>query len=244
MLNLVRMNLYRILKSKSTWIFLLIGVLLSLVSSNMVGHSNKTAYENLATSLQNGNIVIIVTIILNIFIGNYFSTGFIKNISGKITKRSKLVFSFLLTSVVLILGIICIYSVTFLLGYMLFAKGVIRGAVWNFVFFVFAESILITAFISFMILIILLFKNQALSITFTIIYILIFDSIIFLGLDSVAKRLHISFSFEKFSILDAIYWLPLQGKTAVYLRDFILAVVFFGVSSILSIELLKRRDLR
>ena len=89
MTNMIKMDLYRLFRSTSTWIVILAAAILAFLSDMLV-HTNTSillysnAGELLAAQINRGILMVLCTVSVIIFVSAKYKNGFIKNIAFNI----------------------------------------------------------------------------------------------------------------------------------------------------------------
>lgn len=97
MIKMIKMDLYRFFRSVSTWIILLVDILLAFFSVMLVStNSSIQIYSNvgelLAAQINGGMLMILCAVSVIIFISAKYKYGFIKNVANQLPRREMLVF--------------------------------------------------------------------------------------------------------------------------------------------------------
>lgn len=185
MFNLLKADLYRLFKTKSYYI---VGIILALFTilamyslKEMIGegindHGISTTNPTLVSLIYNVfmNTVVLMTIGIEaaVFICTDYSSGYIKNIASSVTRKSSIALSKFIALTVGIIGyFIFLIIMTFIFGN-IFVGNVVLGDVGSLFGYIGMSLFLTLVMVGFVLLTSSIFRNNAASITATVLLIL------------------------------------------------------------------------
>lgn len=253
MRNVFSMDLYRMIKTKSTYILLAIYVgILSLgifvFKTNMdsgfsIGLEDQTISQFVSYLLSGETTIFLIVIFIAMFINAEFNSGYFKNIMGDIPKKinyvvSKCLVVAIYTAIYVILGVVIAIIGSQILGLEELGK------VSSLVAYAGMLYLLDVVIGIIMIMVTIALRNSAASTSIGIVYILLISSLLYTLVNYGADKL---FHAEDFKIQEYLPYGNLMSiSTASQTGDFIRAIVvalIFGVVAFLGSTLIvKRRD--
>ena len=102
MLHLIKMDLYRLFHSLSTWIIMVVSMMFAVLSvvliytetaSGMAVKLYSNVEELLSAQLSGGILMIFCTIFVTVFVSAEFKNGYLKNFAGQLPYRGMLILS-------------------------------------------------------------------------------------------------------------------------------------------------------
>lgn len=273
MLNFLKMDIYRGLRSAKAWVILLIAALniyismyLNRLELNVSDQNNLVEYsvggndtgenknrEGIITTgdlfraeIKNSNLLILLTIYCFMFVNSESKTGFIKNIAGQLPNRSKLVISKLITNGLyagLLLGFSLIITI---IGQILLLGDSELTGLKGIVPFIGTQWILHVAFASIITCIIALFHNTIISLLIGLFLASgLFEAIYFYVVMLVNQSMSRGNTFLLINYLvdGNIRHLPLAFHPIIYIQALLVAVAFLLATASISMFVIRKRDI-
>ena len=251
MLNLIRMDFYRLFKSFSLWITLAVTAIIAIVIGlfyNLIELSgNETfAIDEIIMEIFSGtDILIICTIFISLFVYADFKNGFIKNIAGQLNHRSKLVLSKSVIMITYITILILVYFISLTLILALTGNNFSFDISVDLFIFIAIELILHFAFGSIIIMLCVISNSNALSIAIGIMMSSGIFSLLYSGIDYLIEKLDlgISFSVYDYSLMNNIKYMTIH-KESDLVKALCVGIVFYVISLALSMLAIEKKDIK
>ncbi|SHK26875.1 hypothetical protein SAMN02745248_02186 [Hathewaya proteolytica DSM 3090] len=180
MLKIFKMDLYRMIKNKSTWIimainmvFLLLpiiieGVVLKNSNQSIVGVKDFSSY--LTSFIAGGTSMMLIAIFVVLFYGSIYKTGFIKNVANLAKSKHEFVLSIVFISIIYtLIMFIATFIVAFLAMFVVFGKANI-GSPLELIKYMACQFVAYSAMMSFAILICTLVRKSGAAMAICILY--------------------------------------------------------------------------
>lgn len=250
MLNLLRSDFYRLFRSKSYYICMLVSAFLVALGiivvylNNKMDTTTKVALPNgidHGLSAITGNIPMFLGIIIGIYVTAEFTHGTMKNVVSKGFSKIKIYLSKYITMLAAAYIFLLFTWMIATIGATIFSGefGAING---KYIAIIGIELLLYAGLIALLLLVAMVVKNLGGVIAINLIYILLVDQLFFLLLQLIVKN---KIKFTEYSILNNILFY--SNNTAVgsdYLRSAIIAVAVFVVATALGIFAFKKSDVK
>ncbi len=261
MKNLLRSDFYRLFRSKSFYICTAISMLLMALNillvewaSNLAGEEGVVISENPIfkdgityglTAFANGNLEIILGIIIAIFVSAEFSHGTMKNVVSKGFSKINIYLSKLITMVSTTLIMII---ATFLTGFI--CATILSGSMGDFsgdnlaIIFktIGIEILLNTALVAILVLVPMVIRNIGGAIAINIFGVMTVAPLLFNILQLIARD---KIKFTDYSLLNNIaFYFSNTAKGSDYLRSVIVGLVFLVGATALGIFAFKKSDVK
>lgn len=260
MSNLLRSDFYRLFRSKSFYVCTVVAMGLIALNIFLLDWASRVAGEGVnldvstlykdgisygLTAFSNGNVQMILGIIIAIFVTAEFSHGTMKNVVSKgfpklqiyLTKLiSMTVASYIIIIATFVVGTISAIIVTGTLGDL-------NGEyISKIVKTIGIELLLNTALTALILLVSMVVRNLGAAIAINIIGIMSFGPLIFSILEYVVKG---KIKFTEYSLLNNIaFYANNTAKGSDYLRSLIVGLIFLAVSTVLGIYAFKKSDVK
>lgn len=247
MLNILKMDLYRIRKMKSTYILTIItilGCLLLCVSLNLDGYDvqNISVFSLFSLYIQCGIILILLPIFAALFSDGDNKSGFVKTIGGLVPDRAILAGSKIIGCIIFTIGIMLVSF----LGCCLFSA-VIFGHVsfdgfkdnYKFILSQIFTHCTLSVFIS---MLAIWWKSGASSMAVGFIFTSGIPNLIFMGINYVLHRfLSVPDSFD----INKYFFIAYLGKESYSISTgMIVCAVYFVISIAASLMIMSKRDVK
>lgn len=262
MLNIIKMDLYRMKKYKSTWILLLVMVAISAlsllvagllkangVSSNLAKDGTMipdTFFAIYMRSLQSGNMMILIIISSIFMVNGKFKFGYIKNIAGKVSKRYRLIVSNLITTAIFTLLLMVVTGLTCIIGSLLFLHLDV-GSSSGFIRFMLVQFLLYMSFSSVIICVVSVSRSTAFSMAFLITYVTVIGPMLVLFGDLILHNLlkvSDNFSLGNYTVMQNIAKLGMKYDQTMYIRAIIIGIIVFGFTSAISAFAVTKKEIK
>lgn len=282
MLNLIRMNLYRICRSFSSWCILLFTVLAAVFSIAMTNRDivsmDPSAADAAADAVQEapdfgiyvsanpewadgtiemGDIVstelgsrllaILCTVFTAIFVTGEQKSGYIKNIAGQFPGRTPLVLSKFAALALWVLLMLLVFTLAVLLGGLAFWGGNFQmDSVLELLKVLGVQYLLHLGLSSLLMLLCILTGSSAVGMAVGILLCCGAGSLIYTLVSRMAESLHAGWSFDlgRYTLDGSIPLAVTGAPSSVLLRSALVGCLFTGVSVLLSLLTMKKRDIR
>lgn len=253
MLNNLRSDVYRLCKGKSLYVSM--GILCVLfyfmqLSGGVSSHTPLASYNATSGSLldfmyyfpKSMFFTLAVTIILALFRGEEFSSGYIKNIYTKYESRTTLLLSRLVMNILvwLILWSVVTLMIVLMNLCMLHDPALSTINIFDYGMYCIVQMLILSAAIAFIDFTIYLFRNKTFAVVIAIAYA---SSLIYMLLSLLNMYLPNEMDFLSFTLTQASGTLPMQFDIAIHGKAFLLALSSFILYTIGSHILLKKKDL-
>ncbi len=260
MSKLLRSDFYRLFRSISFYICTIVAMGLMAINIILMDMANKmtegeTVFDITSrykdgisyglTAFSNGNVQMLLSIVLAIFVTAEFSHGTMKNVVSKGFSKLQIYFSKLIT---MLAATYIIIIATFIVGTL--AATVIIGNIGDlnsdYLVQIFKtggiEILLNTALVALLLLVAMVIRNLGGTIAINAIGIMSFGPLIFSLLEYLVKG---KIKFSEFSLLNNIAFLAnVKAESSDYIRAIIVGVVFFTVSTTLGIIAFRKADVK
>ena len=252
MRNALSMDLYRLRKTKSSYITYFIFIAFLALSMFMIKTSVDSGYYQIDGKISNvieimttGNsILFLLVIFVAMFINAEFSSGYIKNIMGDIPKKR----NYVLSKFVTIMLYTALYLLTAVIIAVVGAKVLLDyndwGNIGKTLLYLGIVYLLNVSFCCIMIFITILLRNSAASTSVGVIYTLMIGSLLYQLINYlVAKISEVdNFDVRKYFVYGNLCILNSSSNTEDFIRAVVVAFLFGVVTILGSIQLTKRRD--
>lgn len=250
MLNLFEMNIYRVIRSKSTWILMgvsIVFLILTLLMLNMGNEKQLSLFSGAEQVLQNGNLLILVIVFCVILTNGKYKDGYIKNIDAIVSKRYKYYISEILVSMIFIIMMFLVVVVGSVIGTTLISDGISFSDVFSFIFFFLTQVIIYTSFASLVICVFVIVRNAAVCTTVLMAYIFVFDVLVGMLIDLIINKVFgekAIFRASDLSIVEKVYTTAINSSVKSLFYTWIVAFAVLGITGFISIIILNRRDVK
>ena len=274
MLNLIKMDLYRLFHSRAFKIGLIASVIISfaamLLSFGIVELVKMTAEETTATDISDmsiifpmlawldgadfADIVIHGTGALSLFIGCMVSASFIsseqscgytKNVAGQISNKGLLILSkFIVTSLVYMAVLFVYLIMSIICTFLFFSQYITTYSIGQLVAMVCLRYLLFITINSVVVFLCTLTKSHSIAMVYGAILGIGVTSLAYLAINAILSMLKISLDISKFMPDGINNVLSISTLGSVWLKAIIVAAVFLGVFITASIMLVKKRDVK
>lgn len=291
MFNLFRMDTYRLLHSKVTWVILVFVVALAIFSvvmtnsdielmkeeaaetgvSNSVGVTVQEEGEEARTfgiaiwpedewvsgdieigslvsaETQSGLLLLLISIFTAIFVHAEQKNGYIKNIAGLFPKRGKIVLSKAITIAVYVLIMLALFmAVMVITGYVLWGDGFYMGSVPDFLKFFGTQYALHLGISMVIMLLCMLTRSSAFSMTAGILITAGLLAPVYSIVNKLVNDTHPGWEFDlnRYTLDGCISMTQAGADAETLLRAVIVGVAFIIASLLLSMVIMKKRDIR
>ncbi len=257
MLNIIKMDFYRMFKSVSFWVSLIVAsgiavfVNIMAVLFEISDMFTKSASFILMQALSGGDTLIICTIFISLFIHSEFKNGFIKNIAGHVKPRGKLILSKLLILVGYIIILPLTYYLFSILTLTLSGSKIIFDFSADIFMAIAVEMLLYFAFGSIIIMLSIISNSNALSIAVGIMMSTQVFSIIFVVIDYLIRKINpdSTFTSSDYSLISNIGNVATINYSAntdenYIVRAVCVGIVFAAVAITLSVFSLQKKDIK
>lgn len=245
MTKMIKMDLYRLFRSVSTWIILFAIAALAflsvvLVSMNTSIQSYSNAGELLAAQINGGTLMTLCAIAVILFVSTKYKNGFIKNIANQLSRRELLVFpEIIVSSVACALYFFAYSTCTIAAGAVIFGNTFITFSFLDIIKLLIVQFVLHWSFCC----LLLLFYMLTNSATVTMVIGLLISFKILNVIYALVER------FSHFNIgqymLDAnIFQLGMASAKAVYIRAVIVGLIFLFVEIVLLCMVMHKKDIK
>ncbi|MDY4835489.1 MAG: ABC transporter permease [Frisingicoccus sp.] len=269
MTDLIKMDIYRLVHSKSFKVGLLFSIIIPLLVISAMG----TVIRLSETEIQDMSMNIIIkmwigkgfsigqmimigleslsllvsTVLTVLFVNEEQSDGFIKNIAGIVPNRGMLVVSKFCGIAVINLSIFLVYTiVSVIAGAVCMSSVLIKGPVLYTIFVWLVKFLLYMAIDSIILCICMLTKSRSLAIGVSVIWgigvIRIVYSAIGAFINMAIRGLHIDVSLFTPDGVNAI--LTLKSEPDVLIRGVIISLIYSAVFMLMTSVILNRRDVK
>jgi len=256
MKNLLKSDFYRLFKSKSYYICMLVAaalIIVGLVISNALSKQD-VAYATLLNkdgmsyglkTFGDGNVIMIMSIFISIFVTAEFSQGTMKNVVSKGFSKVQVYLSKLVTmTVATYIAFLVAFIVSVVGGSIITGKfGDFTGAFVGIAMKTIGIELLLTlAMTAVFVMIAMVFKNLGGVIAINIIGVFTFLNLIFSALQYLVDN-KIKFTEFSLSYNMSLYGVD-QVAGSIFLRSTIVGLVFLAVFTALGLWLFKKADVK
>lgn len=281
MTNLIKMDLYRLVRSISFWVMLITVIGLAFFSTGMTKYDLDTATDHslsvetdadvqislgifvptnyewidgeiLCGELVNANLasrllLIICVIFIPLFVNGESKHGFIKNIAGQLLSRGMLIISKLITAAVQVFVILAVYAIfTAVAGRIWWGERFVAGPMTDLLEIFGLHYLLHFAFGAVVLMLTILFKSSALSMTFGILCSSGFSALAYNLINIAVHSAGVSEKFDlgRYMIESNIGYVTSGLEQNDLLRIIIVGAAFTAFSAVISMTAMQKRDIR
>lgn len=265
---MLKMDLYRMIKSISTWVILIAMILLFIIylysvktkqntsqateteinsnESNVYINEDKNILDYYVHIVQ-GNVVAFFSVIFcAIFFSKEFSTGYIKNYLGKFSHKYNFVMSkSLIIAIFNMLLLITMLLISIILGKFLFDCNQF-GSLKQFFVFSIVQYILLFALSNIILFLTILIKNVVLPLIIGLGYTSFIADIIYALINYLVRKYIVhnnTFDIGKYLIIGNLFIINVNLKASYYIRALCVAFIFIIITFIADILLLQKKDI-
>lgn len=232
MYRMIKMHFYRLTHTKAMWIIILLTAILMFFSAQPMGIEEEKAKvyltENIVSGIQNGNVLMLMTIIIAVLVTAVPSTGYSKNIAGYLQNKYKDMLSYVLITAGLLLIMLIVSVGTITVGTYMYNEEVAIGDITKLVKFLIIQFYLYMAYGMFVICVGRLTQNNGATIATGILYILIVESLLYGLLEGIFGR-----KTMEYSIFQNIYTIRPESSLGMYMTAFIVGTIYIVLSFVL-----------
>lgn len=253
MLNIIKMDFYRMFKTVSFWASLTItagmAVVLSLII-NLFGMNTACSMSFIVEQAIGGtDKSIMYTIFISIFIHAELKNGFIKNIVGYVKPKSKLVISKLLILTSYIFMLPLIYFIFMFLTFTLVGNNITFDPSVDLFIMMAVELLLYFAFGSIIIMLCIISNSNAFSIAIGIMMSVGIFNILYVVIDYFVGKIapHLTFSSVDYSLMtniNNVRLLTLNFNNSQLVRSICVGIAFSVAAIILSVIAIQKKDIK
>lgn len=291
MFNLFRMDTYRLLHSKVTWVILVFVVALAIFSvvmtdsdielmkeeaaeagiGNSVGVTVQEEGEEARTfgiaiwpedewvsgnieigslvsaETQSGLLLLLISIFTAIFVHAEQKNGYIKNVAGMFPDRGRLVISKAVTIALYILIMLIVFmAVMVIMGYALWGDGFYMGSVSDLLQFFGVQYVLHLGISMLIMLLCILTRSSAFSMTAGILITAGLLAPVYSIVNKLVNDAHSGWEFDlnRYTLDGCISMTQAGAGADVMMRAVLVGAAFIAVSILLSMAIMKKRDIR
>lgn len=261
MLNIIKSEITRLLKSKGFWVSLGIFIFIYIVcivmqtstqntsnfnSTNIINEPGfyiqvDTVVKSLngyATTFGHSFGVLILGIYLSLFVCHEYSSGYVKNVAILPNGRNAMIISKVAVSIIMSLVILFIcYSLSFILGNILI-EGFEIESLSIIIKSIIIMFLLSMAMFSLIIFVSTLFKNKTAGI---ILLFLIASGMLFPFINGILEFVHLS-NLAKYS-LSYLFTNIISYNNSTMIKIIFISIIYIIVYTIISIKIIQKRDL-
>lgn len=263
MINILKMDLRRMIRAKSTWIVLSCFVLIFLMTISTlsskgtsalnssgdysVNLSSKLTYSSVFQFLVQGNMIaLFILIFIGVFLNSERNNGYIKNIWGLVSRKSNIIFSKLIICAIYeIMLFVVLIGITFLGGKFLLHCSVM-GNVKELFAFMLTQLLLNFSYSALEICLFTVINNSLVSMIVGISYVAIVAQLLFGEINMLIKHVYSSSSikFDNYFVFGNLFNISMSSVQADYIRAIIVAVAWLAVALTISIFAIRRTEVK
>lgn len=255
MLNLIKMDMYRLMKIKALWIFLLLAAVTPFMELAIRSKSAEEGIQagiSLTTIMDGlfhyGIIMLSCSVLVSIFVNAEQRNGFIKNIAGQLPNRGALALSKIITAVFgTLLLMVCLLVCGIAAGVIFYGDGFTLGSVADLASLFGIQLLLHAAFSSLIVFFCLVTQSSAFSMTFGIIISSGIVSIAYLGVNKLVSMLGgraSGFDIGSYMLENNINAIHIGSTGMILTKALIVGAAFLLAAGASSMLLMKKRDIR
>lgn len=245
MTKIIKMDLYRLFRSVSTWILLFVDILLAflcviLVSTNRSIQIYSNAGELLAAQMNGGMIMILCSLAVLMFVSAKYRNGFVKNIANQFPHREMLVLSEILVAFIVCALHFFIYSFcTITAGLIVFGNMFMDFSFFAIMKLLTVQFILHCGFCC----LVLLFYMLTNSTTFAVVTGLLISFKILNVLYILIERFT-HFNISPFMLDSNIFQIGMYSLKPIYIRATIVGTIFLLGEIVLLCIVMRKKDIK
>lgn len=249
MWNVMKMDLYRMFRSKAMYVILAINVIFIAMVVYVLKYDpddvvnavqvpgTVDAFQQIASS---GIFCMFMSIFAVIFVCSEHVSGFIKNTASQVRSRSELVLSkvILMAIFTAVQYLVCVPAL--FLAIRLVFGSIVWTSMSTFVLYMGMTMLLQVAISALVIMVSTITRNTAISMTFAI----CLCSNLFAIIIGLLNRLIPGVEFEKYSLITNLSVLPTSYDSSIYMRVLIVSVVCALAYSVIGCFAINKQDVR
>ncbi len=248
MFNIIKMDFYRMFKTVSFWVSLIVAVGISMFTSfiaNLFEMPDMSAAYLIIQAFSSSDVLIICTIFISIFVHAESKNGFIKNIAGQVKPRSKLILPKLLILISYIIILPLVYFLFSILTFILVGNNIIFDFSIDIFMTIAVEFLLYFAFGSIIIMLCIISNSSALSIAVGIMMSARIFSIIYAAIDFVVSKINPGSTFTsfKYSLISNMQYVANMNDDST-VRAIFVGIAFAAAAIAISVLSIQKKDIK
>lgn len=283
MFNLVKMDVYRLIHSKITWVIMVFVIGLAIFSVMMTNSDIQLMQEDpayatedtsdeaertigiaiwpeeewatgqveigslVSAETQSGMLLILCAIFTAIFVNAEQKNGYIKNIAGLFPRREKLVLSKAIAIAIQVLFMMAVFTgVMIIMGFALWGSDFYMGSVSKLLGFLAVQYGLHLGFSLVMMLLAVLTRSSAFSMTAGILICAGLMTPVYSVINRAVNDMGSGWTFDinKYMLDGSIAMTGVGADADVMMRSVIVGLAFIAGAALLSMVIMKKRDVR
>lgn len=281
MINIIRMDLHRLVHSISFWVMIATAIGVAVFSTGITKYDlDLTAQEETSalrveddmvtfgiyvetnpdwvngeipfgemvnTDLASCLVLILCVIFVPLFAGGEQKSGFIKNIAGQLPNRGMLILSKLFAAAVQVFLILAVHAFSIAVaGRFFWGEKFVMGSVSDFLAIFGLHYLLHVSFSAIVLMIMIVFKSSAFSMTFGILWCVGISMLIYNLINIVLHFIRglENFDISKYMVEANIGYVKSGLASGDWLRILLVGAVFLVVSAAVSMTVMQKRDIR